>query len=60
MRVQLKEGQVLMDGEGNTYEGAEPFDVPRSSFWIRRIADGSVTEVEAETTKAAKTPRPKK
>lgn len=60
LTLQVPDGLTLRDAEGKSYPGGETFEVPRTQFWIRRIADGSVTQVEAKPAKAPKSPRPKK
>ncbi|MEM8712046.1 MAG: DUF2635 domain-containing protein [Planctomycetota bacterium] len=48
MRVKLQEGQTLVDEDGHQHSGDEPFEVPRTQFWLRRVADESVILLPAE------------
>ena len=59
LRLQVPEGLTLRDAEGRTYTGGEPFEAPRTQFWLRRIADGSVTEVKPKSTKSKSAPTAK-
>ena len=59
LSVQVPDGLTLRDIEGRSYPGGEPFEVPRSQFWLRRIADGSVREVVAQPAKAKTEPKKK-
>jgi hypothetical protein len=52
LRLQVPKGLTLRDAEGRSYTGGEPFSAPRTQFWLRRIADGSVHEVKAQAAKA--------
>ena len=52
LHLQVPEGLTLRDAEGRSYPAGEPFEVPRTQFWLRRIADGSVHEVKAAPAKA--------
>ena len=58
MRVQVPEGVTLRDPAGTRFPQGEA-TVPRSSFWLRRITDGSVTEIVPEPEKVKPTTKRK-
>lgn len=57
MTVYPAEGRVVPDPEAGGRLAAEGRDVPRDTYWLRRLRDGDVTTEAPKKAKAAtKTP----
>ena len=60
VRVQPREGYVVRDPVSGLPLSAAGEEKPRSSYWLRRLADGDVIEVQSDVPRAVAAMKPRK
>ena len=57
MKLKPKEGYIVRDPQSHRPLSAEGEEKPRTQYWLRRLRDGDVVEVGADTPPARKSAR---
>lgn len=58
IKIQLVEGKHVRDPDTGRTIGNEPIIVEKKSYWLKRVADGSIKIVEDVATKKSRQGQP--